>query len=317
MKEFPIFNGEEDMGMVVPLYFLDGAEDLPYIEANDWLWLMQELWGEEGIELETNGSVATYTHGEGITMALDFYSDTIEFIDYDLFVQKPGANTLLDPLGLNSFNAAGEPSLFLRNKSFSFDRYGDVKVLRLGDYGIDLVAQDGLCLMPLQTMFDFLIAFRSGLNAFFNGQCLMITSTMDPNSEIYYAAPTGDRSEALEKYGYGELCLMLDSMYGLKEVHDIESFAQLFYEIGFDEPLSGASAEDALGRTSGGGSCMVLSASSAWGTSFKISSPYRMSFLKNGAFYDIDRGADPDVILTKPEKFYDRETLVETINSIN
>ena len=71
-----------------------------------------------------------------------------------------------------------------------------------------------------------------------------------------------------------------------------------------------------LGRTSGGGSCLVLNASSAWGTSFMLSSPYKTSFLKNGSFYDIDRGAEPDVILTKPAKFYDREALVETINSL-
>lgn len=45
-------------------------------------------------------------------------------------------------------------------------------------------------------------------------------------------------------------------------------------------------------------------------------SPYRMSFLKNGAFYDIDRGAEPDVILSKPVKFYDREALVEAIDNL-
>ena len=58
---------------------------------------------------------------------------TIEFVDYDLFIQNQNANTLLDMLTLDSFNKAGEPALFQRNKSFSFDRYGDIKTLRLGD----------------------------------------------------------------------------------------------------------------------------------------------------------------------------------------
>ena len=49
-----------------------------------------------------------------------------------------------------------------------------------------------------------------------------------------------------------------------------------------------------LGRTSGGGSCVVQPLSTAYGTSFQISGRLRLSFLKNGSFYDIDQGADPD-----------------------
>ena len=71
-----------------------------------------------------------------------------------------------------------------------------------------------------------------------------------------------------------------------------------------------------LGRTSGGGSCSVLFSSSAWGTSFQISSNQRMSFLKNGSFYDVDRGAEPDYVLTSPESYYDRAALTDYINSL-
>ncbi|MDO4403559.1 MAG: S41 family peptidase [Atopobiaceae bacterium] len=71
-----------------------------------------------------------------------------------------------------------------------------------------------------------------------------------------------------------------------------------------------------LGRTSGGGACNVQPISSAWGTSFQISAPRRLSFLKNGSFYDIDRGADPDFVLTKPDQFYDRPALTDYINSL-
>ena len=71
-----------------------------------------------------------------------------------------------------------------------------------------------------------------------------------------------------------------------------------------------------LGRTSGGGACTVLPASTAWGTSFQISSNNVSSFLKNGSFYDIDRGADPDFVLPTPEQYYDRAALTDYINSI-
>ena len=68
-----------------------------------------------------------------------------------------------------------------------------------------------------------------------------------------------------------------------------------------------------LGRTSGGGSCEVQFASSAWGTSFRISHHRRLSFLKNGSFYDIDRGAEPDYQISKPEKYYDRHVMQQII----
>ncbi|MBQ9009580.1 MAG: hypothetical protein IJ088_09650 [Clostridia bacterium] len=71
-----------------------------------------------------------------------------------------------------------------------------------------------------------------------------------------------------------------------------------------------------LGDTSGGGSCTLRCLSSAWGSMFYISGTKRIAFVKNGSFYDVDRGADPDVFLTKKESFYDRKRLTEYINSL-
>jgi len=71
-----------------------------------------------------------------------------------------------------------------------------------------------------------------------------------------------------------------------------------------------------IGDTTGGGSCVVLPMSSAWGSLFQISGPMRMSFVKNGSYYDADCGVDPDVYLTKAETYYNREKLTEIINSL-
>ena len=71
-----------------------------------------------------------------------------------------------------------------------------------------------------------------------------------------------------------------------------------------------------LGRTSGGGSCMILPMSTAWGTAFQISSKNRMSFFKNGSFYDIDQGVDPDIYLSNIDSFFNREKLTEYINNM-
>ena len=49
---------------------------------------------------------------------------------------------------------------------------------------------------------------------------------------------------------------------------------------------------------------------------FQISGSYRMSFLKNGSFYDIDTGVSPDYTISKPKNFYDLEALTEYINNL-
>ena len=541
-SNIPYYAGGALLGEL-PLYFLDGITDLPYVEANNipdvLLSAMGSLTGEISYSAETNGSVVTITRNnttpgamdDGVYATFDFENDIITFLDHDLFCWKPGATTVLDVTTVSTVNADGEPMILQKVNKDSLDRYGDELVVRAGDYGIDFVEQDGKYLIPLQTLVDFTLSPGRNYNLFYNGQAIIAAEQMDQGNEVYYAAPTGDRSEALAEYGYNELCMMLDYCYGLKDVHGIENFDKLFHSVNFDTVLKekdpanadtaiarviwdylddghsawlassylagsvdyglkpgisttrmfaesdrylkarekyypdgvpgyeevgntayitfnsfaipnpndmdsyyhvedvnefadtdtiglimkahaqitredspienvvldltnneGGAADAAvfvlgwllgeasigventmtgamssaiyradanrdrkfdekdtvadkniyclispysfscanlvpcalkdsnrttlLGRTSGGGSCMVQFASSAWGSSFRISSPKRLSFLKNGSFYDIDRGAEPDYQISTPEKFYDRQALTDYINTL-
>ena len=70
------------------------------------------------------------------------------------------------------------------------------------------------------------------------------------------------------------------------------------------------------GQISGGGSCVVLPCSSASGTLFQISGTQQLATVKNGSFYNIDEGIEPDIVLTKAESFYDREALAEYLRNI-
>ena len=71
-----------------------------------------------------------------------------------------------------------------------------------------------------------------------------------------------------------------------------------------------------LGRVSGGGSCVVQPMTTAWGTSFQISGSKRLSFLKNGAYYDVDQGVEPDFIIMSYENYYDRQALADYISHL-
>lgn len=66
-----------------------------------------------------------------------------------------------------------------------------------------------------------------------------------------------------------------------------------------------------IGQVSGGGSCVVLPCTTASGALFAISSPHQLATIKNGSFYNIDTGVEPDIVLTKAESFYDRPALAE------
>lgn len=540
---FNLLIGTTDIGLPIPLYFLDGADDLPYLEMDDVLTLilltLSSTTGAYTFTINTEDPVVTITRvnptegalDNGVYAAFDFEKDTIEFSDHDLFCWKAESNTVLDITSISTYNAEGEPSVLQKVEKNSLDRYGTELVVRAGDYGIDLIEQDGKYLVPMQTIVDFIMWPARGQGLFFNGQALIYTTQITAGvDEVYYAAPTGERSTALAEYGYNELCMMLDYLYGLKEAHGIDSFDSLFHTVYFDDLLKEPSAVSAdlaislltmdyfddghsgfltssylagsvdydvpygisvsvmrdegeryeearekyypdgipgyeeigntayvtfdsfdipdtnferyyevedvnefddtdtiglimkahaqitrenspienvvldlscngggasdtavftlawllgeasvgventmtgamcsanyradvnrdrkfddndtvkdknifclispnsfscgnlvpcvlkesnkvtlLGRTSGGGSCVVQFASSAWGSSFRISGPKRLSFLKNGSFYDIDRGADPDYLLSKPEKYYDRASLTDYINSL-
>ena len=41
-----------------------------------------------------------------------------------------------------------------------------------------------------------------------------------------------------------------------------------------------------------------------------------MSYQKNGSYYDIDTGIEPDCYIVKPENYYDREALTDYINQL-
>ena len=66
----------------------------------------------------------------------------------------------------------------------------------------------------------------------------------------------------------------------------------------------------------GGGSCVVGFATTAWGTSYRYSSPKRLSFVKNGAYYDVDQGVEPDHVIDNYANFYDRDALTEFIHGL-
>ena len=542
-KETRMYLMSLENSLTLNVYFVDGAKDLPWIDLEAWsevlTILQQDIYANKDYQtsFSADGDIATITRENGYYMRADFQDKTLYFNDYNGFLHDPGdISPLLDLVSEPGFNADGEPELFKRMTDASFDRCGDAVLLDLGAYGIDMIRYEDCYLVPLQTLGDFTLARPLLVDTFFNGREIFLANERyltrknfgyTELGERYYSSMPTDRSDALAQYGYSELCLVLDKLYGLKQPHDIDDFAQIFWQIGLDEPLQSVSASDAdtalyafldyylddvhtyfdgfswmtgkektagmtgtasasmnrqvarylaartaalggeydqylevgntayitfdhfenesagnyyekvkqgivpqdtigliiyahnriyrddspienvvidlsnntggsvnaavftvawflgeatlsvkdtftgalstavyradvnlnrefndgdtvsekklyclvspvsfscanlvaaafkasdrvtlLGRPTSGGSCTVLFLSSAWGAYFDISGPNRMSFQKNGSFYDIDQGVEPDFIISKIENFYDREALTEYINKL-
>ena len=243
-----------------PLYFVSGVDDLPYVELRDWaemLYFMNAEFAEDsgyGLTFYEQDSGIVLERENGYTMEFDFLNDRLIFDDYDAFIHNSSDTTLIDLLSESGFDENGEAELFQRDNRTSFDRFGDVMTVELGSYGIRMIAQDGKYYVPLQTMNDFLIS-PMRISFLYNGEALFLANDdclfdydgggYTELADTYYEAEPRQRSDALAEYSYNELCLVLDTFYGLKEPHEIRSFRQLFWEIGFDEPLSGNDPVDA------------------------------------------------------------------------
>ena len=545
-ETMPFYFYDMDNRFDYPVYFINDVKDLPYVNLSDWVEIMTGMLGGDeepyNLELETDGSVAMVTRENGFSMVIDFENPSIIFEDYDLFVHY-GDKSLIDMVSSGYSDENGDPVLIERIEKGSFDRNGKELELDLAAYQIPLYwsADDDLYLIPMQTLSDFLSAPTMKQLFLYNTTAVYVTDStalgiesgeLTPMGESYLSAPADYLSDDLAWYSYCELCLALDNLYGLKEIHDISSFDNIFTYTGYksdltsndpnvkdgalddfinyylddfhsgftfasyrteelqeigggglslrrdndvseiylsarnnaghavkayeevgntayitfdhftmtkyadeyytmpedlemdpssetletpdlityahkqitrenspienvvvDLSLNGGGAVDAgaaiaawflgeasmsirssmtgaistgtyrfdanldgafndddtvkdknlfciigpysfscgnlvpnlykssgrvtlLGRQSGGGSCSVLPMSTAYGTLFNISSPNRMSFLKNGSYYDTDTGIEPDCVIVRPESFYDREGLTEYINNL-
>ena len=244
-----------------PLYFLDGVIDLPYVEIDDLgelIYFMNTEVSEDpnySLSSSYDGDTVIFERDSGYSVTFDFAKSTITFQDFNAFLHNSYDTTLIDMLSDPGVDENGNAQLFLRDKEKSFDRYGDSKVFDLGAYGIELVRDGDMYYIPLQTANDIFFYPAQRIGFLFNGEALFLAgdnqlfSYEDADytelAELYYKVKPAPLSDAMAKYSYQELCMMLDNLYGLKDSHDIKSFGQTFWEIGFDESLSGNDAAEA------------------------------------------------------------------------
>ena len=247
-----------------PVYFMGGS-DVPYFSLADWAELMtylmrtyvkkgQDISFELSFSMEDNTGVLT--REDGYPVYFDCDKDSIYFWDYDAFQRPDEDRVLIDILGTDNPGSDDEVMYFQRCPG-SYERYGKDVTLDLGSYGIDMVADGGSCYVPIQTLSDFLLAIQY-MNVFYNGEAFYVVqfggmggfvADYSPIGEKFHTAAPKERSAAMAAFSYGELCAVMDYLYGLKAVHGFESFDLLCRQAGCDVALKGTdtyAADEAL-----------------------------------------------------------------------
>ena len=224
------FDNKEDLNV----YFVNET-GIPFVSIDTIPHLLDGiLEGDHIYEVsKDNGSVVIITRKDSpFTAEFDFDEDTITFLDYDAFMRFEN-DALVAFGGISFFEDLFEPVDRLTN-----DRYGKTMCFDLKPYEIDLVKADDGYYVPLQTVSDLFLSFYSSYSLY-NGESVIITAGLDKDLDHVYYSAKPERSEAFAAYDYHELCFALDHLYGLKEIHDINSFDDFFYEIGVRKRLMG------------------------------------------------------------------------------
>ena len=95
MKTFPTYSiANPDWKVDFPLYFVDGADDLPFVDLSDWTDVMNEFFADDGYQLtfeakEAENVALLVREDPSNTMEVDFNKGTISFLDYVAFILWP------------------------------------------------------------------------------------------------------------------------------------------------------------------------------------------------------------------------------------
>ena len=196
-KSFPVYfkSSTETWRTDFPLYFAEGAEDLPFVNVEDWkdflCYAVNQLdvaSGAEAYQLTYESSeeekTVTLTRENGFQMVINFEKGKIGFNDFPGFVKMPSLQ-YMDISGFPETDNEGRP--FLLNRTQNRTLYGDFTVVELKEYNIPMAVQDGKFLMPMQTMVAFTLMTEASFGMYFNGEALYaneIAKMADPKNNF-------------------------------------------------------------------------------------------------------------------------------------
>ena len=255
-RVLPCYVANPDVNFELTAYFINGVDDLPFVDLKEWIDVMvtlEQLIGDRGysLSMEAQDYLVQLTRENGYSMLFDFQNEEILIENYDAFIHSSEDSSLIDLVVGGETDEEGNPLLIEKINRGSFDRSGRQVDISLSDYQIPMhyvnVEGKDLYLLPLQTLADITLALLTNLYVIYNGNGVFFTldsvmggdtGELTPLGEVFYSTMEGgEMSEELAWYNYCELCLALDYLYGLKDTHDITTFDRTFTETGYRDDL--------------------------------------------------------------------------------
>ena len=220
------------------LYF-KGDSDIPYVSLEERSKELGSMFNNaapnKAVTYKSDEDTFSYVRDNGFDVKFDFKKNTIYFTDVNGFFREED----LFLFSTDKINPQVK-SLFKLNDS-SYGRFGSDTKFDLNNYGIRIITDGKNHYIPLQTYSDLFLSkalggymVYNGQNVFYNGS----SSFSGDLKDLYYSAPKRKMSDEFVKFNYGELCLGLDYLYGLKEVHGIKNFDRFFEESGLKSLLN-------------------------------------------------------------------------------
>ena len=231
----------------IPLYYMNGS-DVPYFEITDmvsaYITILKQCGRPEfDLEVKKEGNKVTLTRENGFFTVLDFEDDTIFFWDYDGFFTSSKTKTLLD-LIMPVYETAD--FTFMLKTLESNERTGNTVTLDAGDYDIDFVRRGNKYYIPVQTFSDIFLSSCGAGVALYNTHSLIFyldgieslynntTGKYSKLGQVYYGKDgkyaTGKVSETMSEFSVNEFCFAMDTLYGLKKEHNINSFKEVIVQ---------------------------------------------------------------------------------------
>ena len=231
----------------IPLYYMNGS-DVPYFEITDMVSSLETIVKECGkpdfeLKVEKDGNRVTLTRENNYFVTLDFDKDTVFFWDYDGFFTSSRTKTLLD-LTMPIYETSD--FTFMLKTMGSTERTGNTVTLDAGSYEIDFVHKGDKYYIPVQTFSDvFLSGFGAGVTLYNTHSLIIYLEGMDPLynhdtgkytklGQVYYGKngkyATGKVSKTMSEFSVNEFCFAMDTLYGLKKEHNINSFKEVIVQ---------------------------------------------------------------------------------------
>ena len=195
--------------------------DMPYMGVKDYL---DNIFTVEFTSEDKGNGVIEITGNNG-TVTVDTVKDTVNFKNFEKLTN-------------DNINASKEmTSKYVEELGFDLKDISTSTDIDFSKYGIDLLADDGKAYLPLTTLTDlFGVTYNSaaylGGEIYFNHTTDIVVGSTYFNSDS--VLETVERSQAMADYSYGELCFLMDRIYGGPSKGQL---AASIKEKGFDKTL--------------------------------------------------------------------------------